>query len=208
MYQKPDNDFSNQERKLARRKLLLGTSAVAGAAAIAAVGGGLALSGAHAAPASGGSTKPVKLYRLVNKDYLYLPDPAEVQTAQTKYGYKLEGVAGYVYPPNPDGSATPPVDGTSPVYRWNNGTEHFYTADKNEKPSGYKLEGIQFFAYAQAADLVGASIPKGYGPTAFYRLTNGTIHFYTGDTQELLSAQKQYKYFVEGAGFFVLFKAS
>jgi len=205
MYQKPDNDFSRQERKFARRKLLLGSSAVAGAAAIAAVGGGLALSGAHAAPASGNGATPVKLYRLVNKDYLYLTSQSDVQKAQSQYGYKLEGVAGYVYAPNADGSDTPPVDGTSAVYRWNNGKEHFYTADKNEKPSGYTLEGIQFFAYAQASDLVGASFPKGYGPTAFYRLTNGTIHFYTGSTQELLSAQRTYKYFVEGAGFFVLF---
>ncbi len=200
MYQKPDNDFSNQERKLGRRKLLLGSSAVVGAAAIAAVGGGLALSGAHAAPASGNGATPVKLYRLINKDYLYLTDPKQVQAAQSQYGYKLEGEAGYVF--------TAQADGTSPVYRWNNGKEHFYTADKHEQPSGYKLEGIQFYAYAQASDLVGADIPKGYGPTAFYRLTNGNIHFYTGSTQELLQAQRTYKYFVEGAGFFVLFKAS
>jgi len=199
MYQKPDNDFSSQERKFARRKLLVGTSAIAGAAAVAAVGGGLALEGAHAAPASGGSVAPVKLYRLKkeNVDYLYLTNTSDVQTAQSsKYGYTLEGVAGYVY--------TAQVSGTSPVYRWNNGKEHFYTADPNEKPSGYKLEGIQFYAYGQALSLVGAGIPKGFTPTPFYRSTNGTIHFYTGNTQELVNAQKQYKYTVEGAAWYVL----
>ncbi|HTK07064.1 MAG TPA: hypothetical protein VL485_07845 [Ktedonobacteraceae bacterium] len=198
MYQKLDNNSSNQERKFGRRKLLVGTSVVAGLAVAGAVGGGLALQHTNAAHAS--AATPVKLYRLNNgNDYLYLPetDTTELQSVQSsKYGYKIEGTAGYVYDQQ--------VGNTSPIYRWNNGKEHFYTADPNERPTGYTKEGIPFYSYWQAQSLVGADIPSGYLPTAFYRATNGTIHFYTGSTVELISAQKQYKYTVEGAAWFVL----
>jgi hypothetical protein len=144
MYQNQDNGTSNQEHTLTRRKLLVRTSVVAGAAAVAAVGGGFALKSTHAAGNAADATPssslaPAKLYRLNNgQDYLYLPETADLKTAHDKYGYKVEGLAGYVY--------TTQVGNTSPVFRWNNGKEHFYTADPNERPNGYTKEGIQFYA--------------------------------------------------------------
>jgi hypothetical protein len=84
-------------------------------------------------------------------------------------------------------------------YRLNNGKDHFYTADPQERDNaikhfGYKLEGIACYVAATHIN----------GSTAFYRLNNGTDHFYTIDPQERDNAIKHFGYKLEGVACYVL----
>jgi Repeat of unknown function (DUF5648) len=81
----------------------------------------------------------------------------------------------------------------SPFYRLYNGTDHFYTADRNEavraQNGGYKYEGLA--GYIGPSDDVCVNMRCG----SLYRLYNGTDHFYTADWNEALSAASGgYKY--------------
>ena len=70
-----------------------------------------------------------------------------------------------------------------PVYRFNTGTYHFYTASESEKNAllasmpGWTLEGIAFYADAGS---VAQDLPV-------YRFNTGTYHFYT-----ISEAEKNY----------------
>jgi len=86
------------------------------------------------------------LYRLYKgsngtPDHFYTADPAEKQKAETRDGYKVEGVTGYI--------AKTQLPGTVPLYRLFSvhGGEHFYTVDEKERQfaethDGFKDEGI------------------------------------------------------------------
>ncbi|WP_404827412.1 hypothetical protein [Ferribacterium limneticum] len=99
-------------------------------------------------------------------DHFYTTSPTG-ELAQ-KAGYKVEGVAGFVY--------SNPSPNTVPLYRWFKSTNgaHFYTTDANGEiagSQGYKAEGIAFYCAASARP----------GTVPFYRWFRKTdgMHFYT-----------------------------
>jgi hypothetical protein len=90
------------------------------------------------------ATEP--LYRLYKgsksrHDHFYTANPAERQQAESRDGYKAEGITGYI--------AKTQLPGTVPLYRLysERSGEHFYTASEKErefaeKNDGFKSEGI------------------------------------------------------------------
>ena len=95
----------------------------------------------------------VPLYRYWNeRDHLYTTNADEIGTTTPgtvgKNGYKSDGIAGYCYPTQ--------VEGTIPLYRYFNraGGDHYYTTDSEEMGTtihgevgkdNYQSEGIQCF---------------------------------------------------------------
>lgn len=72
-------------------------------------------------------------------DHLYTTDLTEGAQAVQAYGYVPEGVAAYVYP-----VASTQVQ-TQPLYRWFNGSDHFYCLDPKGEigpANGYRAEGV------------------------------------------------------------------
>ena len=144
------------------------------------------------------NTSPV--YRYWNgTDHFYTTNETEIGTTTTglkgKYGYTCEGTSAYV--------SSVKSDGLSPVYRYWNGVEHFYTTNAFEIGTdvvgvkgkfGYVCEGI--LGYAPAAG------------TAIYRYWNGKEHFYTSNAQEIGTVTQglkgKYGYVSEGIGFYSL----
>jgi len=87
---------------------------------------------------------------------------------------------------------TVPV-GTSPIFRYYNGSDHFYTSNWGELGhgnSGYVLEGIAFYANTTQAS----------GTVPVYRYYNGKDHFFTTNWGELGGGRSGYTY--EGIGFY------
>ena len=87
------------------------------------------------------------LYRYFNAsavDHFYTTNFGELGMGAS--GYVLEGVVGYIVPPNIQ------RNGTIPLYRYYNAdiTDHFYTTDFNELGSGgggYVYEGIAGYVW-------------------------------------------------------------
>ncbi len=99
----------------------------------------------------------VPLLRYFNgKEHFYTTSPKEIGTTVLgktgKYGYKYEGIEGYVYTKNTAFTRKNlRILGLAPLYRYFNGLDHFYTMNAKEigttKPGklgkhGYKSEGI------------------------------------------------------------------
>jgi len=77
--------------------------------------------------------------------------------------------------------------GIVPFYRWNNGTDHYYTTDPTggiAPVSGYWYEGIACYVFSTQAPF---TIP-------LYRWFNGTDHYYTTDPIEELAQKIGYWY--------------
>jgi len=124
------------------------------------------------------------VYRYYNgKEHFYTQDGMrEINTidkgSKGNFGYVCEGIAFYA---EPDWS-----DKALPVYRYWNGTDHFYTQNgaaemktikKGEKGQyGFTCEGLGFHVYTN--DMNGEAIP-------LYRYYNGKEHFYTTDGDEI-----------------------
>jgi hypothetical protein len=129
----------------------------------------------------GGSGDTVPLYRYWNGiEHFYTTNGLEIgsTTAGTlgNYGYTCESIQCYVNKTQ--------VSGTVPLYRYWNGTEHFYTTNGNEIGTttagtlgncGYTCEGIQCYVYQSQAN----------GTVPLYRYWNGTEHFYTTNGNEI-----------------------
>ncbi|WP_170075928.1 NlpC/P60 family protein [Paraclostridium dentum] len=82
---------------------------------------------------------------------------------------------------------------TVPIYRYYNGTDHFYTPNYNELGSGgngYKFENVAFYAYPSQKT----------GTVPVYRYYNGTDHLYTSSYNELGNGSNGYKF--EGIAFY------
>jgi hypothetical protein len=114
-------------------------------------------------------------------DHFYTLDPNGEIAPQL--GYVSEGIAAWVYKDDylgPAGNLK-----RRPVYRWNNGEDHFYTNNESEQPSGYNFEGIAFYepVYPFQPSLV-----------PFYRWYNSHSgdHFYTTDPSGELASQGGY----------------
>ena len=85
--------------------------------------------------------------------------------------------------------------GTTPLYRYYNGAEHFYTTSFSELGNGkdgYSFEGVQCHVYTSSQS----------GTTPLYRYYNGTEHFYTTSFDELGSGKSGYS--LEGIQCYVL----
>ena len=122
-------------------------------------------------------------YRYWNgKDHFYTTNAAEIGTTtyglKGQHGYTSEGIECYV--------SSVKHDGYCALYRYFNGTEHFYTTNAQEIGTdvygvkgkhGYKCEGIQ--CYVPPNDPQNASI------IPLYRYWNGKEHFYTTNAQEI-----------------------
>lgn len=140
----------------------------------------------------GGKRGVVALHRYWNSgntDHFYTTSWNEI--AHGKYGYKLEGVQGFVY--------SNKVNGSVPLYRyWNSGSgNHFYTtswAELGNGGKGYKYEGIECYVFPN----------KIAGTVALYRYFNGGSgdHFYTTSWSELGNGGKGYRY--EGIQCYIL----
>ena len=96
--------------------------------------------------------QPAPLYRLwrggSSADHFYTMSASEKNNAVSSYGYTYEGIAGYLYASE--------AEGTAPLYRlWKGGSsaDHFYTMSASEKDNaannlGYTYEGIAGYLYA------------------------------------------------------------
>ncbi|MFA5994477.1 MAG: hypothetical protein WC823_05975 [Parcubacteria group bacterium] len=118
----------------------------------------------------------VPVYRFLNRingDHFYTISIAEKNALMNnpQWGYTTEGIAFY--------AQNYAIDGTLPVYRFNNtrNGDHFYTISETEKnsllnPQGeYHYEGIGFYAYA-------TKVAGTYPVYRFNNTVNGD-HFYT-----------------------------
>ena len=119
----------------------------------------------------------VPLYRYWNgKEHFYTTSESEIGTTEKgktgKYGYKCEGIAGYV--------SSVPSSGYKPVYRYWNGSDHFYTANINEIGTGVK--GMKGKHGHSCEGIMGYCPPNG---VPFYRYRNGSEHFYTANAKEI-----------------------
>ena len=98
--------------------------------------------------------KLVPLYRYYgNGDHFYTTNAHEIGTdvagVTGKWGYKCEGIAGYVSPSAEQGCV--------PLYRYYNGKDHFYTQSSQEIGTitpglmghhGHKCEGIACYLFS------------------------------------------------------------
>ncbi len=146
----------------------------------------------------------VKLYRLYNgkvDDHFYTTNKAEADNAVSKYGYKLEGIACYVYATD----SQPYGVNKANLYRlYRPSTQHhFYTTSKAEADNavnkyGYKLEGIACLVYPSNEKYINDTI-------AFYRLYSPSKddHFYTTNKAEADYAVQHYGYNYEGIAGYV-----
>ena len=109
-------------------------------------------------------------------DYFYTISVHEERLAFEKYGYRGDGLAGYVFAIQ--------IPGTIPLYRLLHPTsgDHFYTTSEAERDNaitayGYQDEGIACFVYAA---------PTVAGVAPLYRLANliNGHHFYTAAKAE------------------------
>lgn len=123
------------------------------------------------------------LYRLYgNGHHFYTTDNVEANSAAI-YGYRYEGLAGYIYPNN--------QQGTVPLHRLYGYGDHFYTASSMEvqiaASYGYHYEGIAGYIYPSNQQ----------GAIPIYRLYGYGDHFYTASSMEVQIAAS-YGYHYEG----------
>jgi lysine/ornithine N-monooxygenase len=144
------------------------------------------------------SLQTVPLYRLLKNgtgNHFYTTSAAERDNAVKSYGYKYEGIAGYVF--------STQVADSIPLYRLvlstSTALDHFYTTSAAERDNavksyGYKYEGVQCYVLAtQMRDT-----------TPLYRLVNGKPdHFYTISSTEKDNAVKSYGYKYEGIASYI-----
>jgi len=87
-----------------------------------------------------------RLYKPGTNDFVWMTNPAEIDSATQKYGYIDEGVNFYV--------ASSPGSCTQPVYRFFKGSAHRFAVSQADRDalaaSGWTAEGVKFYA---AADL-------------------------------------------------------
>jgi len=123
----------------------------------------------------------IPLYRLVSAStgsHLFTTNTPEKNSALTQ-GFKLEGVAGYIYKDQ--------AQGTEPFYRLRNSSnDHFYTSSTTERDAvekqGYTLEGVAgYIGTTQASDTV---------PLHRLIAANGE-HFYSASDTEIATAKTQ-----------------
>lgn len=135
-----------------------------------------------------------RLYRPSTQHHFYTTSKSEADNAVKKYGYKREGVAGYVY-----SSDESNINDTTALYRlYKPGNDdHFYTTNKAEadyavQNYGYNLEGVACYVYG--------TNDHPYGTTPLYRLYKpGTgDHFYTANKGEADYAIQHFGYNSEG----------
>jgi len=146
----------------------------------------------------------VKFYRLYNSkvdDHFYTTNKAEADKATKSYGYKLEGIACYVYATD----SKPYSVGKAKLYRlYRPSTQHhLYTTDDKEAEYarmhyGYKREGVACRVYPSNEKDINDTI-------AFYRLYNPKVddHFYTTNKSEANYAVSHYGYTYEGVACYV-----
>lgn len=128
--------------------------------------------------------KLIRLYNPTINDHLYTSSQAEADAAVANYGYRIEGVMGYV--------ERYQQDATQSIYRmWNPSTrKHFYTTNYQEVQSaqglGYVLETGPGFMLVFFDAVPSASDPLWQGRVPVYRLYNAgqNKHFYTINTGE------------------------
>ena len=146
-----------------------------------------------------GKAKFYRLYRPSTQHHFYTTSKSEADNAIKNYGYKYEGIAGYVYPSD-EGN----INDTVPFYRlYKPGNDdHFYTVNKAEadyavKNYGYNSEGIACYVYR--------TDDHPYDTVPFYRLYKpGTgDHFYTTNKAEADYAIKNYGYNSEGVACYI-----
>ncbi|ABK14965.1 hypothetical protein Mthe_1183 [Methanothrix thermoacetophila PT] len=129
------------------------------------------------------------LYRMYGYgDHFYTTSYPEVQFANS-IGYRYEGIAGYIYPSN--------QDGTIPLYRMYGYGDHFYTTSYPEvqfaNSIGYRYEGIAGYIYPSNQD----------GTIPLYRMYGYGDHFYTTNYPEVQFANSiGYRY--EGIAGYIL----
>lgn len=90
-------------------------------------------------------TGTVPLYRYYNgSDHFYTTNYNELGAGRN--GYVLERIEGYIYPTDPFKVPAQRNPAVVPLYRYYNGSDHFYTTDYSELGSGrngYVLEKIE-----------------------------------------------------------------
>jgi peptidoglycan hydrolase-like amidase len=133
------------------------------------------------------SLSQVPVFRFFNPstgDHFYTSSKLEKSLLQNVivHGYKYEGIAFYAF--------FSQITDTSPVFRFFNPStgDHFYTISSSEKDSlindvnsGYKYEGIAFYAYTSKV--------SGSSPVyRFYNSVNGD-HFYTISESEKIALE-------------------
>ena len=139
------------------------------------------------------SLQTVPLYRLLKNgtgNHFYTTSATERDYTVNHYGYKYEGIAGYVF--------STQVADSVPLFRLvlttSTALDHFYTTSAAERDNAvktysYKYEGIQCYVLPTQMK----------GTTPLYRLVNGTPdHFYTISSTEKDNAVKNYGYKYEG----------
>lgn len=119
----------------------------------------------------------VALYRYWNgKDHFYTTNANEIGTTtpglKGKCGHTSEGTACYI--------SSTQAPGYLPLYRYFNGTEHFYTTNPHE--IGTDVAGVKGKGGYTCEGIAGFVPSKG---TPLYRYWNGTDHFYTTNAQEI-----------------------
>ncbi len=146
---------------------------------------------------------PAPLHRYFNgKDHFYTRNATEIGTTTAgvvgKGGYKSEGRACTL--------SSSPNNGLSPLYRYWNGKDHFYTTNGKEIGTtkigvvgkfGYKSEGIAGYCYNT---WIPTTLP-------LYRYWNGADHFYTINKAEIgtivVGKVGKFNYKYEGIACFV-----
>jgi hypothetical protein len=144
--------------------------------------------------------EPIILERYINFeepsicDHFYTTSSTEVDTAKSKYGYRLEGIACYV--------AGIGMPGTIPLFRlWNRKTnDHFYTISTHERESAKEIHG--YIDEDIACLVFEKQVP---GTVPLYRLWNleRRNHFYTISKEERANAIEKLGYKDENVACYV-----
>jgi hypothetical protein len=140
---------------------------------------------------SAARSEPLAVWRLLSHQHFYTTDCQEAELAQLQNGYVLEGEVPVFY------IETKPEPGTSPLYRFYNGRNHFYTTSRDaEGDPSYSLEGVLGYIYSS----------RGPNLTPLYRAFNPTTgdHLYTIGRQEYRQATQEGGYEREGIAGYVM----
>lgn len=142
----------------------------------------IAIVGTYLVVASHAETPNGQFYRLYNgRNHFYTASQAEETSAVQNSGYRLEQTYTTYFE-----NGTP----SQSLYRLYNTTtgDHLYTANSGEIQSavaiGYAYEGVALHFYPSTDP-----VPAGYCRDSWYRLFNGTDHFYTPNAKEASTAQ-------------------